>query len=168
MKKTPVLLLTGCLTLGMLSACGSETALLTATDYELDADTNQTSRGISVGDDSEAFLAAYGEYEILTSVDGSDYKLVADEEIPFTEDAVITILPTFFIDGLATDMDQFCKENEIEKNDLLSYLSSEEYLRAHTVVYHYLSFTWENGVIAGIASESMDYNADAAYYNEGK
>lgn len=165
MKNIAVFLAIGCLSLGMLSACGSDTALLTATDYEFDADTNQTSRGISIGDDSEAFLAAYGEYEILTSVDGGDYKLIATEEIPFTESAVITILPTFFIDGLATDMNQFCKENAIEKKDLLSYLTSEEYLHAHTVVYHYLSFTWENGVIAGISSESMDYNADAAYYD---
>lgn len=168
MKKIAAILMISCLSFGMLSACGSDTVLLTATDYELDADTNQTSRGVSVGDDSEAFLAAYGEYEILTSVDGGDYKLLATEEIPFSGSSVKTILPTFFIDGLATDIDQFCKDNEIEKNDLLTYLSSEEYLNAHTVVYHYLSFTWENGVITEISSEYMDYNADAAYYGNDK
>ncbi len=164
MKKRVAFLVIGCLTLGILSACGKENALLTATDYELDADMDQTSRGVSVGDDSEAFLAAYGEYQILSSVDGGDYKLLAAEEIPFTSSSLQTILPTFFIDGLATDTDQFCKDNEIEKSDLLTYLSSEEYLSAHTVVYHYLVFTWENGVITEISSESMDYNADAAYY----
>lgn len=165
MKKKAVFLVIGCLTLGIISACGKEEVLLTATDYELDADKNQTSRGVSVGDDSEAFLAAYGEYRILSSVDGGDYKLLAAEEIPFTSSSLQTILPTFFIDGLATDTDQFCKENEIDKSDLLTYLSSEDYLSAHTVVYHYLVFTWENGVITGISSESMDYNADAAYYD---
>ncbi len=168
MKKTAAILMIGCLSLGVLSACGSDTVLLTATDYELDADTNQTSRGISVGDNSEAFLAAYGEYEILTSVDGSDYKMLSTEEIPFSGSSVETILPTFFIDGLATDIDQFCKDNEIEKSNILTYLGSEEYLDAHTVVYHYLSFTWENGVITEINSESMDYNADAAYYSNEK
>ncbi len=166
MKRAAAILTILCLSCGMLSACGSDTALLTATDYELDEDTDETSRGISVGDDSETFLAAYGEYEILTSVDGGDYQLLAAEEIPFSETSVKTILPTFFIDGLAIDTDQFCKDNDIEKKDLLAYLNSEAYLSAHTVVYFYLSFSWENGVITEISSESMDYNADAAYYDE--
>lgn len=165
-KKTARFLLTACLTLGTLSACGKGTPLLTAIDYELDADANQTSRGISVGDDAEAFLSAYGDYQILTSVDGGDYQALSAEEIPFTGNGVKTILPTFFIDGLAVDTDSFCKENEIEKSSLLTYLSSEDYLKKHTVVYHYLVFTWDNGVITQLASESMDYNADAAYYEE--
>lgn len=168
MKKTIILFLIGCLTLGMLSACGNDTVLLAATDYELDADTKETSRGISIGDGSEAFLAAYGEYEMLTSVDGSDYQLLSSEEIPFDSSSIQIILPTFFIDGLAIDTDQFCKELEIEKSNLLAYLSSEEYLSVHTVVYHYLIFAWENGSITEIHSESMDYNADAAYYDRQK
>lgn len=168
MKKTAAYLAIVCLTFGLLSGCGSEVPLLSSTDYELDANTNQTSRGISIGDDAEAFLAAYGEYEILTSVDGNDYKLIATEEIPFDNSSLQTILPTFFIDGLAIDTDQFCKDNDIEKGNLLAYLSSQEYLTAHTVVYHYLVFSWENGVITEIRSEAMDYNADAAYYDSKK
>ena len=89
----------------------------------------------------------------------------ADEEIPFTDNTLITIVPTFFIDGLPVDTDRFCKENEIAKSDLLSFLTSEEYLSAHTVVYQYLRFTWTDGLITEISSEAMDYNADAAYYN---
>lgn len=164
MKKISVLLIIGCLTLGTLSACVRQTPLLTATDYEMDADSEKTSRGISVGDDSEAFLAAYGEYEILSSIDGDDYKLLSDEEIPFTDNTLITVVPTFFIDGLPVDTDRFCKENEIAKSDLLSFLTSEEYLSAHTVVYQYLRFTWTDGLITEISSEAMDYNADGAYY----
>ena len=85
------------------------------------------------------------------------------DEIPF--DTVSTmILPAFFIDGLAIDTDQFCEDNEIEKADLISYLTGEAYLTNHRVVYRYLLFTWENGVITDIRSESMDYNEDASYY----
>ena len=165
MKKIALLFMIGCLMPGTLCACGRQTPLLTATDYEMEADSDRTSLGVSVGDDSKAFLSAYGEYEILSSINGDDYKLLSDEEIPFTDNTLITIVPTFFIDGLPVDTDRFCKENEIAKSDLLSFLTSEEYLSAHTVVYQYLRFTWTDGLITEISSEAMDYNADAAYYN---
>lgn len=163
MKKTVKLFTALGLILSLLTGCGENTPLLTAVDYELDIDTNKTNRGVSVGDTPEAFLAAYGEYRIFTSVDGGDYQVIASDEIPF-ESAITTLLPTFFIDGLPVDPDAFCEENEIEKADLLGFLTSEEYLRSHTVVYCYLTFTWENGIISDISTSYMDYNADASYY----
>jgi hypothetical protein len=162
--KTAVILIAILLIAVALTGCGQEVFLLSATDYEYVSDMEQTSRGISVGDDADAFLAAYGDYEILTLVDDS-YELLAAEEIPFDSDSLTTLLPTFFIDGTATDTSLFCKENDIEKSDLLAFLTSEDYLSSHTVVYRYLVFTWEKGVITDIQSESMDYNADAAYYD---
>ncbi len=165
MKRTAARLLTILLCTSLLTGCGKEQLLLNATDYELDADTDQTSKGISLGDDSEAFLAAYSEYEILTSVAGNDYHALPVEEIPFS-DSIETLLPTFFIDGLPMTMTQICKDNDIAKEDLLSLLSSADYLQNHTVVYYYLIFTWENGVITDVRSEYMDYNEDASYYEE--
>ena len=165
MKKLIVLLATLGLALGLMTGCGESTPLLTATDYELDPVTKTTSREVSVGDNAEAFLAAYGTYKIFTSVDGGDYQVFATEEIPF-DSPVTLLLPTFFIDGLPTDLDQFCEENEIEKSDLTATLNSDDFLAAHTVVYYYLLFTWQNGVITDIRSEYMDYNEDAAYYKE--
>ena len=163
MKKAVVLLTAIVLTLSLLTGCGESAPLLTAVDYELDVETNKTSRGVSIGDTSETFLAAYGEYKIFTSVDGGDYQVLPTDEIPF-DSAITILLPTFFIDGLPVNPDAFCEENEIEKADLLSFLSSEDYLRSHTVVYYYLTFTWENGVITDIQSSYMDYNEDALYY----
>jgi hypothetical protein len=152
------------LTAAILTGCGQEVCLLSATDYKYVSDMEETSRGVSIGDDSGTFLAAYGDYEILTLADDG-YQLLSAEEIPFDNDSLTTILPTFFVDGIAIDTDRFCKENEIEKSTLLTFLTSEEYLSSHTVVYRYLVFTWEKGVITDIQSESMDYNADAAYYD---
>lgn len=165
MRRIAALLLTLLLSTGLMTACGKEQLLLNATDYELDADTRQTSKGISVGDDSETFLAAYGAYEILTSVAGQDYQSLPVAEIPFS-DSIETLLPTFFIDGLPMTIDEICKDNEIAKENLLSFLSSADYLQNHTVVYYYLIFTWENGVITDVRSEYMDYNEDASYYEE--
>jgi len=47
---------------------------------------------------------------------------------------------------------------------ILGFLTNEEYLAHHTVVYQYLVFDWKDGVIQDIRSESMDYNKDASYY----
>ena len=144
-------------------ACGEEKVFLSATDYELDAETAQTIRGIKIGDDSETFLAAYGDYDILSSINGNDYRFLPVEEIPFTS-SLTTLLPSFFVDGSVINLDSFCEENGIEKEELLSFLTDEAYLEMHTVLYQYLVFTWENGKITDIRSESMDYNRDGSYY----
>lgn len=147
-----------------LCACGEEAKpLLSATDYALDAETAETIRGVGIGDDSETFLAAYRDYDILSGINGGDYRFLAVEEIPFTSQ-LTTILPSFFVDGSAIELDSFCEENGIEKEALLSFLTDETYLATHTVLYQYLVFTWENGVITDIRSESMDYNRDGSYY----
>lgn len=144
-------------------ACGEEKPLLSPTDYDLDAETSQTIRGVKIGDGADAFLAAYRDYDILSSINGGDYRFLSAEDIPF-DTSLTTILPSFFIDGAAIDIDLFCEDNEIEKDGLLAFLTKEEYLEHHTVVYQYLVFEWENGVIQDIRSESMDYNKDASYY----
>lgn len=147
----------------LLCACGKEKPLLAPTEYDLDAETAQTARGVKIGDRSDVFLTAYQDYDILSSISGGDYRFIPAEEIPF-DGNVTTILPSFFIDGAAIDIDAFCEASEIEKDSLLSFLTEEEYLKHHTVVYQYLIFEWEDGVIKDIRSESMDYNKDGSYY----
>lgn len=149
----------------LLTACGKETPLLTAADYELNQENNTTSKGIGIGDTPEAFLEAYGSYDIETSIEYGPYQALANDEIPFT-DSIRTILPTFFIDGTPVTIEQICTENNIEPAALLSLLSSEEYLQNHTVIYNYMIFTWEDGFITDIHSEFMDYNEDASYYED--
>lgn len=164
LKKVAALFASFLLAAFLLCACGEEKpALLTATDYDLDAETAQTIRGVKIGDGPEAFLAAYQDYDILSSISGGEYLTLPAEDIPF-EASLTTILPSFFVDGSALEIDSFCEENSIEKGQLLSFLTDENYLSAHTVVYRYLVFTWEDGVITDILSEAMDYNRDASFY----
>lgn len=148
-----------------LTACGKEEALLTSQDYEWTQDMEQTSRGISVGDDQTAFLEAYGAYEILTSADGSSYEMLSAQDIPFDQE-IRTILPTFVVDGIPTSLDTICKDNDVAKADVLSLLNSAEYLQQHTVMYYYLTFTWKDGIITEITSKSMNYNEEAAYHEK--
>lgn len=165
MKKIIGTLLTALFLMTALSACGKETPLLRAVDYELNLENNTTSKGIGIGDTPDAFLEAYGGYVIETSVAQGPYQPLSEEEIPFTE-SIKTILPTFFIDGLPVTIEQICTENKVERTDLIAFLSSDEYLKDHTVAYHYMIFSWENGAITDIRSEYMDYNEDASYYEE--
>lgn len=146
-----------------ICACGEDKPLLATTDYDLDAETAQTIRGVKIGDGADVFLAAYRDYDILSSINGGDYRFIPAEEIPF-DTKLTTILPSFFIDNTAIDIDSFCEDNGIEKNDILGLLTNQDYLTHHTVVYQYLVFEWENGIIKDIRSESMDYNRDASYY----
>lgn len=163
MKKIFGILSAALLLMTALTACGKETPLLRAVDYELNLENNMTSKGIGIGDTPEAFLEAYGGYVIETSIAEGPYQPLSEGEIPFTE-SIKTILPTFFIDGLPITIEQICTENEIERTELLALLSSDEYLNEHTVAYHYMIFSWENGAITDIRSEYMDYNEDASYY----
>lgn len=189
MKKTIISLALFCLASCFLYACGKENPLLTIEDYKLDTENGSTSRGVKIGDNAQAFQAAYQDYMMFSAISGdasqaddapnasaedtSDnvlntsseaaYQFLPADEIPF--DAVETIiLPTFFIDGLPVDMNQFCEDNELEKANILSYLTDASYLADHRVIYRYLIFTWEDGAITDIRSESMDYNQDASYY----
>ncbi len=183
LKKTIVSLALFCLTSSLLCACGKETPLLTIEDYKLDTESGSTSQGVGIGDDAEAFLAAYQDYMMFSAVtedagqtdtgaeENADtdasaaaaYQFLPVDEIPF-DTVTSIILPTFFIDGLPVDVDQFCEDNALEKADILSYLTDASYLANHKVIYRYLIFTWEAGVITDIRSESMDYNQDASYY----
>lgn len=165
MKKKILTSITALLLAFSMTACGQDTPLLTALDYELDLENNTTYKGVAIGDTKETFLEAYGEYDIETCVNGGPYQSLPIEEIPFAE-SIQTILPTFIIDGNPVSIEQICEENEIERVDLLAFLSSDNYLNGHTVLYYYLVFTWENGVITDIHSEYMDYNKDSAYYED--
>lgn len=164
MKKNTVLFLLFLLAAFLLCGCGEETPVfLSTTDYDLDAETAQTIRGVKIGDGPETFLSAYRDYDILTSIGDGDYLTLPAEDIPF-DTSITTILPSFFVDGTALDIDSFCAENHLEKDGLLAFLTNETYLSAHTVVYRYLVFTWEDGVITDIRSEAMDYNRDGSYF----
>ena len=160
-KKSITILTALGFSLGLLTGCNESTPLLTADAYTLEAETDRTSLGVAPGDTAETFLDAYGEYKIFTSTDGEDYQMLSSDE--FSPDSVVTtLLPTFFVDGMPVDPDVFCKENEIEKENLITFLSSADYLTSHTVEYRYLVFSWENGTITEIRSEYMNYNEDGA------
>ncbi len=161
MKKKTVTALALALSLGLLAGCGADEPPLTASDYILDPETCETSRGITLGATPEAFFDAYEDCSFFTSTGGSDYRLLSEDEIPF-DSAVTILVPTFFVDREPIVPAAFCKENDISEADLIAYLSAADYLSAHTVEYRYLTFLWEDGVVADIQSVYMNYNEEGA------
>ena len=163
MKKKNLTAFTAALMLacGLLAGCGDTEPALTADDYLLDAETCETSRGIALGATPDEFLSAYGDCDCFTSVDDGAYQMLPEDEIPF-DGNIRTLIPTFFVDGEPIDPADFCQENDIEESGLVGYLTSADCLSAHTAEYRYLTFTWEDGVVADIQSAYMNYNEEGA------
>lgn len=118
-----------------------------------------TADGVSVGDGRKAFIKAYRDYTIQVAYReaSSNYVVMSINRIPY-KDPVSTMIANFFVDGKPVSFDTLCAENNIKEAELYTLMSSHEYLRSHDVIYRYLVFDWEDGVITDIASEELNYN----------
>lgn len=161
-KKKPTLFTAAlALAIGLMTGCGDDAPALTADDYILDAETCRTSRGVAIGATPDDFFGAYADCDCFVSVDGGDYQPLSGGELP-AGSVVRTLVPTFFVDGEPIEPVSFCQENDIEESALIDYITSAEYLDAHTAEYRYLTFTWENGAVSDIQSAYMNYNEEGA------
>lgn len=118
-----------------------------------------TSAGIQVGDSPKAFQKAYSDYTIQVAFlnQPSNYRIMNINKIPY-EESISTLIANFFIDEAPVSDDLLCSENKISLSELPALLASPDYLQKHDVVYRYLNFQWEDGVIASIQSEELNYN----------
>lgn len=155
MKKSLYILLLAAL---LLSGCEKKTAKFAPADLFYFKDMT-TSAGIQIGDNAKAFKEAYSDYTIQVAFRNqpSEYRVMPINKIPFDEN-ISTIIANFFIDEEPVSEDWLCKENGVNISGLYDLLSSHEYLRNHQVVYRYLYFSWEDGKIARIRSDELNYN----------
>ncbi len=118
-----------------------------------------TAAGVQAGDGEKEFREAYTGYEILVSSSGEDIpqEVMPIRRIPYNK-KIATMIANFFIDSQPMSPEDICEKEQIDSGDLFDLLSSEEYLRSHEVIYRYLVFYWEDGVIQRIASEELNYN----------
>ena len=142
----------------LLSGCEKNTARTAPASLFL-MDGDSTSAGIRIGDNSKAFANAYRDYtiQVAYSEQASNYVIMSMNKIPFDE-KISTIIANFFVDGKPVSETQLSKDNNVKLSELHPLLSSPEYLQQHDVVYRYLSFRWENGVIVNIVSDELNYN----------
>lgn len=119
----------------------------------------ETAAGVSVGDGPEEFIDAYSDYtiQVAYSDQTSGYLVMSIKEIPYGE-RISAIIATLFVDGAPVSEEDICEENQIEPEELPDLISSSSYLRKHDVVYRFLDFRWEDGIIADISSSELNYN----------
>ncbi len=156
MKKLPLLLLFLAL---FLTGCEKNTSQIATADV-YNVTNGVTNDGVKVGDGKDAFKAAYNNYIIQvahTDTAYSSYTVTPMKKIPFDE-PISTLIATFFIDNQPLAEEEICSENDIEEEELLDLLSSPSYLQAHEVIYRYLRFNWEDGLITDIDSSELNYN----------
>ena len=142
----------------LLSGCEKKSAeFAPASLFEMNG--SETAAGLKTGDGPKAFKAAYGGYTIQVAFaeQPSNYRVMSASKIPYDEN-ISTIIANFFIDEEPVSEDWLCKENGIDISGLHELLSSPDYLQQHDVVYRYLNFHWEEGVITDIDSEELNYN----------
>ncbi len=156
MKKLPLIMLFFTL---FLTGCEKNT-VQTATAEIFTVTDGVTHDGVGVGDDKSAFTKAYGDYVIQVAyndTDYSNYTVMSMRKIPF-EREISTLITGLFVDGDPVSEEELCEENQIEEEDLADLLISPAYLEAHDVIYRYLRFTWEEGIITDIDSTELNFN----------
>lgn len=138
--------------------CGKAKLELSNVDYELS--NNTTSKGITIGSNSDDFVSAYQGFivNVWYADDSSNTaKEINVNKVDYTKQSHIG-LPTFFIDDKAIDVNDFKKKNNID-SDLNSWLEDNtEYLQKHSVVYKCLVFTFDNGIVNNIQYSEKNYN----------
>lgn len=145
----------------LLTACNEEIPVLSESEYIV-SDDGVTVRDIKTGSTLEEFFTAYENYPLFVSVNGADYEVLTKEVIPIDQPMNI-ILSDFFVDGETLDKDLFCETNQIEKENLLEYLNTEDFLSSHKVIYRYISFDIQDGVVTNVLTDSRDFNAELSY-----
>ena len=138
--------------------CGNTKLELTNADYELS--NNTTSKGITIGSNSDDFINAYAGFvaNVWYADDSSNtVKEIDVNKVDYTKQSHIG-LPTFFINDKAIDVNNFKKTNNID-SDLNSWLESNtDYLQKHSAVYKCLVFTFDNGIVNNIQYSEKNYN----------
>ena len=142
----------------VLTGCEKKTAEV-APESLFQMENGVTDAGVKCGDGPEEFRKAYTSYTIQVAYNNleSNYLVMSIDEIPYDEE-ISTIIANFFINGKPISEASLCRDNKIQSSELYDLLSSSEYLRTHEVIYRYLIFQWQNGRIADISSEELNYN----------
>lgn len=142
----------------LLSGCEKNPAD-TAPESLFQMEGTATAAGVKPGDGPKEFKAAYRNYTIQVAYNEleSNYMVMSIDKIPY-EDPISTIIANLFINGKPVSEEEICEENNVKPENLHSLLSSAAYLRRNEVIYRYLTFDWEDGVITDIGSEELNYN----------
>lgn len=138
--------------------CGSANLELSNEDYELS--NNTTSKGITIGSNSDDFINAYDGFEVsvIYADSGSNTGTFMDiDKVDYSKQGIAAI-QNFFVDDKAYTVDEIKNKYDIGK-DMNAWLQdSPDFLEKHTLMYKCLTFYFDNGTIIDIQYSEKNYN----------
>ena len=151
----------------LFTGCNEAVETMSLEDYEI-SEAGTTTKEIGQGSSLEEFLNAYENYEMLIGHEDGIYSvfhkedIMAEEgkELVFTENTFSLLLPTFFVDDIACSTDTLCETYQVTKENLLSFLNSEAFLKEHHVVYQIMICDFTDGTLTQLLTSSRDYNEE--------
>ena len=151
----------------LFTGCNEAVETMSLEDYEI-SEAGTTTKEIGQGSSLEEFLNAYENYEMLIGHEDGVYSvfhkedIMAEEgkELVFTEKTFSLLLPTFFVDDIACSTDTLCETYQVTKENLLSFLNSEAFLKEHHVVYQIMICDFTDGTLTQLLTSSRDYNEE--------
>ena len=151
----------------LFTGCNEAVETMSLEDYEI-SEAGTTTKEIGQGSSLEEFLNAYENHEMLIGHEDGIYSvfhkedIMAEEgkELVFTEKTFSLLLPTFFVDDIACSTDTLCETYQVTKENLLSFLNSEAFLKEHHVVYQIMICDFTDGTLTQLLTSSRDYNEE--------
>lgn len=151
----------------LFTGCNEAVETMSLEDYEI-SEAGTTTKEIGQGSSLEEFLNAYENYEMLIGHEDGVYSVFHKEdimakegkELVFTEKTFSLLLPTFFVDDIACSTDTLCETYQVTKENLLSFLNSEAFLKEHHVVYQIMICDFTDGTLTQLLTSSRDYNEE--------
>lgn len=138
--------------------CGDE-LVINEEDFILLSDSTNT--GITVGSSFEDFANAYSKYptQLLDSNgEWKPFEYPAQENYVSTKNDCSLMISTFCIDGVPTSTQVLMEQTGLDAVALNDYLASPEYLSSHKVVFRYIVFVFDDGIISALDDNYLDYN----------
>ena len=151
----------------LFTGCNEAVETMSLEDYEI-SEAGTTTKEIGQGSSLEEFLNAYENYEMLIGHEDGIYSVFHKEdimakegkELVFTEKTFSLLLPTFFVDDIACSTDTLCETYQVTKENLLSFLNSQAFLKEHHVVYQIMICDFTDGTLTQLLTSSRDYNEE--------
>ena len=137
--------------------CGSAKLELTNEDYNL---SNNTSKGIAIGNSSDDFVSAYDGFEVsvIYADSGSNVgTFMKIDKVDYSKQCTVAI-QNFFVDDKSHTVDEIKNKYNI-KNDINAWLQNNpDFLEKHSLTYKCLTFYFDNGIIVDIKYSEKNFN----------
>ena len=155
----------------VLTACGEEW-VPSVSDFQVKD--GVASSGITEGSTFSEFAESYRDFplqiaEISETDEGTvqvfnPYTLPKEDEMPEATQLNMTLMTSyFFVDNKPRSTESLMEETGMESLSLIEHLRSDEYLAEHKVVFRYIFFEFENGIVTSVSGDYFDYNNELTF-----